>query len=84
MINLYSSLGYEKKSLKRNLETLDAAIQSFYREYRQEGNFVSTSKVDTLEARLCALSFLEEDDRGERFWPLNSEGDLEWATHREM
>ena len=79
MINLYSTLGYEKKTSRRKFEELDAAAQSFYREYTAHGNVISTSRVDTDGARLCALSFLEEDNRGEKFWPHNSEGVLTWT-----
>ena len=77
--NLYSALGYEKKTSKRKYETLDAVTHAFFREYTNQGNVISKSTVYTQEARLCALSFLHEDDRGELFWPTNTKGILEWA-----
>jgi hypothetical protein len=77
--DLYSTLGYERKSSKRKFEELDAAAQCFLREYTAHGNAISLSRVDTDAARLCALSFLEEDNRGEDFWPHNSDGVLTWA-----
>lgn len=80
MIDLYSTLGYEKKSSRRKYETLDAATQSFFREYTDQGNKISLSIVNVNAARLCALKFLHENDRGELYWPANSEGILEWAS----
>jgi hypothetical protein len=79
MINLYSGLGYEKGGSRRKYETLDAATQSFFREYTDQGNEVSTSPVHIEGARLCALNFLSEDDRGELYWPVNSNKELKWA-----
>jgi hypothetical protein len=82
MINLYSSLGYERKSSRRKFETLDAATQAFFREYMDQGNKISLSTVNIEGARLCALNFLHEDDRGELYFPVNSDRALEWANDR--
>lgn len=74
--NLYSSLGYGK-NWKSAYEALDVTAHSFFREYTDRGNKISEKKKDVEGARLCALNFLHEDDRGEHFWPVNSGGTLE-------
>jgi hypothetical protein len=79
IIDLYSALGYDKKISKYKFEALDGATSSFFRGYVNQGNTISRSRVDLEAARLCALNFLHENDRGERFWPANSEGILEYA-----
>jgi len=80
MIDLYSSLGYERKTSKRKFETLDAAMSSFFRQYVNQGNKISHSKVQVEGARLCALNFLHEDERGERFWPASADENVfQWA-----
>jgi hypothetical protein len=74
--SLYSSLGYGKNS-NSTYEALDVTAHSFFREYTNRGNKISVSKTKVEGARLCALNFLHEDDRGEHFWPVNSGGTLE-------
>jgi hypothetical protein len=74
--NLYSSLGYGKNS-NSTYEALDVTAHSFFREYMDRGNKISPRKKEVQGARLCALNFLHEDDRGEHFWPVNSGGTLE-------
>jgi len=79
IINLYSSLGYERKSSKERFETLNNAASSFFREYVNKGNEISRKKAKLEGARLCALNFLHEDERGESFWPVSADGTLQWA-----
>ncbi|KAE9372409.1 hypothetical protein N431DRAFT_545072 [Stipitochalara longipes BDJ] len=83
MIDLYSSLGYERKSSKRKLEDLDAATASFFREYTNQGNRISLSIINIEAARLCALNFLHEDERGEKYWPVTSEEIFQWAKDQD-
>ncbi len=74
--HLYSSLGYGKNS-KSAYDALDVTAHSFFREYTDRGNKISEKKRDVEGARICALNFLHENDRGEHFWPVNSGGTLE-------
>lgn len=61
-------------------KSLNNEAQSFFLE---NGKDLTSNKIDTTRAGLCAERFLEEHGRGERFWPQEPRGRLVWQEDHE-
>lgn len=74
--DICSMLGYEKDNPIKERRNLLKATSAFLADYEARGNKVYGKKAESIASRLCAVNFLEEEGRGERFWPLTSDGSL--------
>jgi hypothetical protein len=91
MPDLFSYLGYEKDSRSKQYIALDQQISTFFKHYAaREGPVVHSWTSKSTEMDICAAEFLGEDDRGESFWPRQSEhrpfseSKLEWPRDQKQ
>ncbi|KAF7877267.1 hypothetical protein EAF04_000950 [Stromatinia cepivora] len=81
--DICSILGYEKDKPTKDCRNLLKATSAFLADYEARGNKVYGRKAESIGGRLCALNFLEEEGRGERFWPPTSDGSLVYEEARD-
>ncbi|TGO19861.1 hypothetical protein BTUL_0002g01070 [Botrytis tulipae] len=81
--DICSFLGYEKDNPTRDRRNLLKSTSAFLADYEARGNKVYGRKAESIGSRLCAVNFLEEEGRGERFWPPASDGSLVYEQARD-
>ncbi|ESZ94470.1 hypothetical protein SBOR_5118 [Sclerotinia borealis F-4128] len=74
--DICSFLGYEKDKPTKDRRNLLKATSTFLADYEARGGKVYGKKAESIGRRLCAMNFLEEEGRGERFWPPTSDESL--------
>jgi hypothetical protein len=85
-VDLCSFLGYEKDRPGKNSKDLLKATSAFLKDHESRGMRLppSSKKTDPVEAQLCAIGFLEEEERGEKFWPSTSDGSLTYENDSQV
>lgn len=85
-MDLCSFLGYEKDRPGKNSKDLLRATSAFLKDNESRGMRLppSSKKIDPVEAQLCAIGFLEEEERGEKFWPPTSDGSLTYENDSQV
>lgn len=81
--DICSFLGYEKDNPTKDRRNLLKSTSAFLADYEARGNKVYGRKAESIGSRLCAVNFLEEEGRGERFWPPTSDGSLVYEQARD-
>ncbi|KAI9640064.1 hypothetical protein NHQ30_011628 [Ciborinia camelliae] len=82
--DICSSLGYEIDKPTKDRRNLLKATSAFLADYEARGSKVYGKKAESsIGGRLCAMNFLEEEGRGERFWPPTSDGSLVYEEARD-
>ncbi|KAF7903088.1 hypothetical protein BELL_0514g00060 [Botrytis elliptica] len=81
--DICSFLGYEKDNPTKDRRNLLKSTSAFLADYEARGNKVYGRKAESIGGRLCAVNFLEEEGRGERFWPPASDGSLVYEQARD-
>ncbi|KAF7939160.1 uncharacterized protein EAE97_007241 [Botrytis byssoidea] len=81
--DICSFLGYEKDNPTKDRRNLLKSTSAFLADYEARGNKVYGRKAESIGSRLCAVNFLEEEGRGERFWPPASDGSLVYEQARD-
>ncbi|KAF5868140.1 uncharacterized protein Bfra_007336 [Botrytis fragariae] len=81
--DICSFLGYEKDNPTKDRRNLLKSTSAFLADYEARGNKVYGRKAESIGGRLCAVNFLEEEGRGERFWPPTSDGSLVYEQARD-
>lgn len=81
--DLCSFLGYEKGRPDKNRAILLKATSTFLTDQESRGNRIPPRR-NPVEARLCAINFLEEEGRGEKFWPRSLDGSLTYENDSQM
>lgn len=66
---LCALLGHDKQVYPVEYKSLLSNIDKFFKAYELAGNSLPNSKRLLPEIELCATNFLEEEMRGEKFWP---------------
>jgi len=85
-VDLCSFLGNEKDRPGKNSKDLLKATSAFLKDNESRGMRLppSSKKTDPVEAQLCAIGFLEEEERGEKFWPSTSDGSLTYENDSQV
>src|SRR3954454_22554338 len=84
LTNLYLFLGYTKRNHTRNSTQFQREVDFYFIDYEARSQKIPPySKVNIPEARLCSTSFLTEDERGQHFFPRNSDNHLTWPDDEE-
>ncbi|PQE15045.1 hypothetical protein CJF31_00007108 [Rutstroemia sp. NJR-2017a BVV2] len=85
-VDLCSFLGYEKDRPGKNSKDLLRATSAFLKDNESRGLRLppSSKRTDPVEAQLCAMIFLEEEERGEKFWPSTSDGSLTYENDSQV
>ncbi|KAM3068445.1 hypothetical protein ACMFMG_009584 [Clarireedia jacksonii] len=85
-VDLCSFLGYEKDRPGKNSKDLLRATSAFLKDNESRGMRLppSSKKTDPVEAQLCAIGFLEEEERGEKFWPPTTDGSLTYENDSQV
>lgn len=81
--DICSFLGYEKDNPTKDRRNLLKATSTFLADYESRGSKVYGKKAESIGGRLCAMNFLEEEGRGDRFWPPTSDGSLVYENSRD-
>jgi hypothetical protein len=85
-VDLCSFLGYEKDRPGKNSKDLLRATSAFLKDNESRGLRLppSSKRTDPVEAQLCAMMFLEEEERAEKFWPATSDGSLTYENDSQV
>lgn len=76
--DLCTQLGYGKVESKKEYQQLLEDLHSHFVAYEKRCNYLGRRKTLSDDAVLCATSYLEEQSRGETFWPENDDGRPVW------
>ncbi|PVH74063.1 hypothetical protein DL98DRAFT_40739 [Cadophora sp. DSE1049] len=73
-----SQLGYGKVESKQEYKRLLEDLHTHFIAYEKRCNYLGSRETLSDDAVLCATSYLEEESRGETFWPENDHGRPVW------
>lgn len=81
--DICSFLGYKADEPMKDRRDLLKSISTFLADYEARGSKVYGKKAESTGGRLCAMNYLEEEGRGERFWPPTFDGSLVYEDARD-
>lgn len=70
--NLQKELGFGEQFPSRDTKSFRQSMENFFRAFEAKNGGLRYLYPKSPEARLCAKEFCEENNRGQKLWPLDN------------